>query len=766
MTRTSGAVKVACDEAGVKKSDALRYKAVPCGLNSILQCDAMQDSFICHSQRIGIFRHVVSLVVNEAFVHDPYIEVTDWFHFFTQVWSTVEKKMGIAGRQAHGACGAMVDAFFERHPIDEATTQLLSSSSPVMMRQQECNTMQVNTMLHIQQFPRRVRRYALTRLVQIVTSSGYASSSATLLVAATTDCILCSHCDFDAKRATLVTAVTRTIDPPQRDVVMEDVLSFVNTERASLGHLVTDTKTYKTKTSPLWVDVMSVKKTCHQILPHLHRISTMHMQMLKEEGLDQPRVDDDTDADEDDDGESLCESCDESGKWTRRNRPCPFSILPVCKLQNAMVYYGWTEVKALYANLQTEEAKRRGVKRQRIEEPDKVDFTATLFNLRRIKGVHGATEGGVRKWHLAFFRTNGVQCILTFASGVVTAAHGVAELVDKGYASIKQPKSPVDINVEPRGLFRVTQTRCDIKCDDLTSKLLVRVVDPGQKKPVQEACVVATCPPDAASIAAQATFGHIDATMWKRDSGRSDAEDREIARRAKHKAYANALDLLSTCRKRSVDVSTWTQYAGSLMASLLERSAELISVARAHHRWRRARMLQKHLGRVADGLFDRCSLRAGRQPSAPQTPLSIEELQELRAKMKKAREAKRASGIKNVVFFGDGTFGHRRGNAPVPKKKMLHELAVRGLTLLLDEYNTSKHCPCGQVLKNENPTTQERRETHRVRVHKTFGDDACDILARRDDRDELATINMLLIVLRTLRDLPWPTHLLRSTPCA
>ena len=76
-----------------------------------------------------------------------------------------------------------------------------------------------------------------------------------------------------------------------------------------------------------------------------------------------------------------------------------------------------------------------------------------------------------------------------------------------------------------------------------------------------------------------------------------------------------------------------------------------------------------------------------------------------------------------AIFFGDGTFSHIRGNAPMPKKKILHALAVRGNTVLIDEYKTSKQCPCGASLIDDPSANQN--ETSRVRVHTTFGDESC-----------------------------------------
>ena len=75
-----------------------------------------------------------------------------------------------------------------------------------------------------------------------------------------------------------------------------------------------------------------------------------------------------------------------------------------------------------------------------------------------------------------------------------------------------------------------------------------------------------------------------------------------------------------------------------------------------------------------------------------------------------------------------------RGNAAVPKKDLLHELGVRGPTVLIDEYKTSKMCPCGHELCDGKSQHDHNHGTGRVRVHKTIGDDSCEVLVHRNDR--------------------------------
>ena len=83
--------------------------------------------------------------------------------------------------------------------------------------------------------------------------------------------------------------------------------------------------------------------------------------------------------------------------------------------------------------------------------------------------------------------------------------------------------------------------------------------------------------------------------------------------------------------------------------------------------------------------------------------------------------------------------------------------ATRGLTFLLDEYKTSKMCPCGH---DELKTTG-----YRFRAHKSDGA-GCPLVtrlgARSCDRDALASLNMVSCALCALAGRTRPEHLCRS----
>ena len=135
--------------------------------------------------------------------------------------------------------------------------------------------------------------------------------------------------------------------------------------------------------------------------------------------------------------------------------------------------------------------------------------------------------------------------------------------------------------------------------------------------------------------------------------------------------------------------------------------------------------------------------------------MNEKERDDLRAQLRKVKDARRG---KQLVFFGDGTFScTQKGHASIPKKKLIKQLAVRGLTFLLCERYTSLRCPCGShELKNG-----EKVDGIRVRVHKTDGG-VCSVLQSIQDRDEIACINMLLAASSACQGTQWPTHLTRT----
>ena len=408
-------------------------------------------------------------------------------------------------------------------------------------------------------------------------------------------------------------------------------------------------------------------------------------------------------------------------------------------------------------------------KRKRDAEDDEIKydekhFGAELFNFKKIKGKKSvaARDGASSRWRLACFRTNGVVASLTFVSGSPDAieAPNVSKLVEAGY-QIPQPTDKVTRDT-PRGLYRVKMKRNDFAAGySLCDKDSIAVVDPGFARPIQVATLGASHLENATSasdIASSASFWHLSASEWMRDSGRSHQAKVEKERRQKNRTYNDALDQLSSTRRRCSDAKQFGQYTHAAMATLGDRAEELMHTCRILFRWRCTKTLESFLCRVADRLADRSSLRMKRVVQSEERLKACDRESLLQQLHQRRRQR---DGARRTVFFGDGTFPcTMRGNPSIPKKKLLKRLATRTVTVLLDEYRTSKQCPCGVGELTDGPIAEVGQ---RVRVHKTTGG-VCNLLARVNDRDELATINMLLAAQSALRQDRWPAHLCR--PCA
>ena len=289
-----------------------------------------------------------------------------------------------------------------------------------------------------------------------------------------------------------------------------------------------------------------------------------------------------------------------------------------------------------------------------------------------------------------------------------------------------------------------------------SSAVNVVSVDPGLRKPVQWSTVGSDANlVDSPEIA---TFGNIDESTWLRQSGRADRTAWEERRRVHNRAYADSLDKFSGVLRRTSDVAAFSEYIKVCAETLSDRVAELCHRRRSLRSWLSQRRSQSYLSRVANRL---ANITPNRNKTSSHslhgTLLSPEERQQLRDRIR-ARRKEKDTSRPTVVFFGDGEFSHAmRGHVSIPKKSILHVLGTRVPTILIDEYNTSSKCVCGQPLRN---ATNE--PACRVRVHQDGGD--CHALrCGICDRDELATLNIAQASLSALAQRPWPSHLLRRS---
>lgn len=736
----------------------MRFSSISCGLNRVLKesTSGLTHCFAEYSHSVGIMRHVVSLAANYVVLAGAQIEKGSFFQFYGRVWSAVDRRLrGEAGPKDH--FDAEVDAFFHQHVVSHLPEFLV----PVLCRQQECNALATAAVAHLHSFPERLQRYVSAKLVLIAQRHGSPNGEPQGVARELTAFIMRPSAAPYAKVASMLAAkkVPRELHAAMCALVAE--------ERQSLA-------SFQTSGVSL-AKACRCAKNAHLLIPHLRRISVESEILLDvhQPTTAIPAAAQTQGADDDLEANDVFETVDDDEGhmprvWSSRTAPRPFTILPIAKLKRAMVYYGLTELKAMFANLRQKYSKRKRDSDAKApcaipctEELDAGCIGDALFTFKKLKGKkYVGTSKDTQHWRLSCFRTDGIRVVLTFCSGMETAkgAEHVSCLCEAGY-QVPVPTRPVDLRTQSRGLYRVHATRndlADVGQEDLGGVRLT-VVDPGFHRPIQSAtmdagCLCSEC--DACCIAHGATFMHVSQSDWMQCSGRAERQQKEARRREVHTEYSDSIADLCSTRRRSC--LRFVAYSRKCMEWLGVRIRELVCASRTMFRWKYERKLQAFLDRRADALLARSSLRFRRQPDPP-APTCPERREELARRLRELRRARRNDPQKHVVFFGDGTFScTQRGHVSIPKKRLLKQLAVRGVAVLLGESYTSVRCPCGQDdLIDKTFTGGER-----VRVHKTDGG-VCDVLKAVCDRDEIACVNMLLAAASALRHEKWPAHLRR-----
>jgi len=121
--------------------------------------------------------------------------------------------------------------------------------------------------------------------------------------------------------------------------------------------------------------------------------------------------------------------------------------------------------------------------------------------------------------------------------------------------------------------------------------------------------------------------------------------------------------------------------------------------------------------------------------------------------------------LKRIVALGDGTF-----SGGFPKKTFARELAMRGPTLIISEFYTSKMCPCGTCELEDVPNAgrpqpldasrrPRRHIGHRGSINLCCAIEPFAKLRRETDRDKLACMNILRCMASGLAPRPFrPAH--------
>ena len=261
-------------------------------------------------------------------------------------------------------------------------------------------------------------------------------------------------------------------------------------------------------------------------------------------------------------------------------------------------------------------------------------------------------------------------------------------------------------------------------------------------------------------------------------------------------------------RRKTCNLAYFLNYARSCRRTLEVRARELCSIARSKVRLERDRQQQQWIAEISNVLHKRRTLKVAKrvkqcmrrqvQRLVDDTSVSLNpqchwtkplvdvisaSFQSMHAQAvtnlvcQAIRNEKLLRSSLCIVFFG--SFAGRsssRTYASVPRKFILQQLSKEGLVVILDEFNTSKWCPCGgSVLVDA--------EGGRLRTHSdnaplcAFLRDAEDpplpthdltqAVAYADrwfplnpaNRDALATKNMLIIALCALANVQRPEYL-------
>ena len=183
------------------------------------------------------------------------------------------------------------------------------------------------------------------------------------------------------------------------------------------------------------------------------------------------------------------------------------------------------------------------------------------------------------------------------------------------------------------------------------------------------------------------------------------------------------------------NLASFTSYLAATIRRTQILLPRLLNPMRAVHRWREARTRMHALARLADKIWGTRAIDNRRHRVA--------------TKASTASCVAPPVKLKRIVALGDGMF-----SGGFPKKTFARELAMRGPTLIISEFNTSKMCPCGTCKLEDVPNAGRPQPLDAIRRprqhigHRGSINLCCAIqpfaeLGRETDRDELACMNIL-----------------------
>ena len=378
-------------------------------------------------------------------------------------------------------------------------------------------------------------------------------------------------------------------------------------------------------------------------------------------------------------------------------------------------------------------------------------FFERVMDLRRFKGCDPQSSGPI------CFRTDGVTLSVTWGS---SGKSGIDYLYAKG-VNIPEPDAPVDVGDRSVvGLFRLGQSRNDLMAMPTNAgEIDLVAIDPGKCKPLQIG-MVPLCSSNnwIPGNRNDVSHWHLTKADYLDRTGRTHSNQMESMRRSKNTSYASSLEDLRSHRKRTCQMQTLVGYIRTALKHLPVMAAELTHIGRRLRRWVANRRRLSAFSKWMDRLFDRETVRSRKQKLILQQVNPEVDTVDTRAERLRRRKILRSGQRRiRVPFFGDGSFSScAKGSCPVSKKTMLKLMAARGPGAHIDEYKTSKMCPCGTSTLRDDESCNHSR----FRCHETLSTASECPLGRpngeRFDRDEMATWCMLHIAQNALQGMAWP----------
>ena len=407
----------------------------------------------------------------------------------------------------------------------------------------------------------------------------------------------------------------------------------------------------------------------------------------------------------------------ESGARKCRYPPKTFSLAPSYRLQPCFVDYCSTEVSKFFGFHNKDTAMR--------------DVSTRVFDLSTIPQMK---KGSMQ---LLGFRTDGftLEVKLVALAKDRPYSPNTDKLPESGY-DLPEPKRRVDVLTQPRGIYRITQTRYDnqkLRLEDSFSSstpLSAVTVDPGAKKPVCVRCTPVEHSGDATSILNNSTVWDVTSQEYRKMAGYDISRRRDRLRRQKNKRYRIALKDMRKYRKKSAVPATIVNQAikvgEHLKVFLKEKLHRQRSKVRRVHQKKR----QSTLARIGSWIAQGCRSRR----TSPSSSVS--------------KCSRYVPKRKRVVFYGDGHFRPPKGCVAMPWKKLAHAVSCRALTFATSEHRTS--CACPGCTNGHMQDVEKGSRIRRCDSSPLTPDNPCIFSTRSIDRDEVATISMTLVANRAL----------------